>query len=206
MCDNKRAAGIVFFIKDYVWQFGITPARVWASLPVLEHDFSLEVMEAKTVHALLNIALLQAITFLFVYIKYYFSPSTNKVKNKLEEKDIVVCLITAFAVFFVIVSETIDLEVKYMFFIASVLVFTGSTVLILRHQKAKPMLYPKSFLIFHNGSFLKGAIVQNKLSEKDIIKTLSLKGVENLSEVDTIILEPDGELSVIFKKKAKTAA
>ena len=163
-------------------------------------------MEAKTVHALLNIALLQAITFLFVYIRYYFIPATPKGKNRLEEKDIAICLIAGFLVFFVIVSESTSLEVKYLFFILSVAVYGGSCLLIQKHQKTKPMIYPKSFLIFHNGSFLKGAIVQNKLSEKDILKTLSLKGVENLSDVDTIILEPDGELSVIFKKKAKTAA
>jgi uncharacterized membrane protein YcaP (DUF421 family) len=163
-------------------------------------------MEANTIHALLNIALLQAITFLFVYIKYYISTPAKAAKTKLEENEIVVCIIAGFLVFFVIVSESTSLQIKYLFFVLSVGIHAGSCLLINRHLRNKPMIYPKSFLIFHNGSFLKGAIVQSKLSEKEIMKTLTLKGVDSLSDVDTIILEPDGELSVILKKKVKSAA
>ena len=164
-------------------------------------------MEANTIHALLNIALLQALIFLFVYIKYFLSDDQKGVrKGKLQENEIVICIIAAFLVFFVIVNDSTALEVKYLFFVLSVGIHAGSCLLINRHLKTKPMIYPKSFLIFHNGSFLKGAIVQNKLSEKDIIKSLNMMGVDRLADVDTIILEPDGELSVILKKKAKSAA
>jgi uncharacterized membrane protein YcaP (DUF421 family) len=164
-------------------------------------------MEANTFHALLNVALLQTIVFLFVYIKYYLSaPAKGVKKNKLEENDIIISVVAAFLVFFVISNEYTVLEVKYIFFILSVVLHSGSCLLINRHQRMKPMIYPKSFLLFHNGSFLKGAILQNKLSEKEIMKSLTTMGVDNLSDVDTIILEPDGELSVILKKKAKSAA
>jgi uncharacterized membrane protein YcaP (DUF421 family) len=163
-------------------------------------------MEANTIHALLNIALLQAITFLFVYVKYYFSSGGGKVKNTLQENELLISILIGFLVFFVIVNEQTSLTIKYVFFLLSLAIHIGATLMILKHQKAKPMLYPKSFLIFHNGSFLKGAILQNKLSEKEILKTLNTKGVVDLAEVDTIILEPDGELSVIFKKKGKSVA
>jgi|GEM_PF-5710413 len=163
-------------------------------------------MEAKTLHALLNLALLQAIVFLFVFIKYYFSASHKKANNALPEHEIAISIVIGFLVFFVIVNESTSLTSKYVFFIMAVSIHIGSCLMILKHQKSKPLIYPKSFLIFHNGSFLKGAIVQNKLSEKEILKTLNTKGVFDLAEVDTIILEPDGELSVIFKKKSKTAA
>jgi uncharacterized membrane protein YcaP (DUF421 family) len=163
-------------------------------------------MEAKTVQALLNLALLQAIVFLFVFIKYYFSASHRKPNNALPEHEIAISIVMGFMVFFVIINDTTSLASKYVFFILSVAIHTGSCLLILRHQKGKPMMYRKSLMIFHNGSFLRGAIVQNKLSEKEILKTLNTKGVFDLGEVDTIILEPDGELSVIFKKKSKNAA
>ena len=161
-------------------------------------------MEAKTVHALLNIALLQAITFLFVYIKYYFSSKTSP-KRTLQESELAISVLLGFLVFFVLMNDHITLAVKYVFFILSVGVHVGSCLIIQKHEKTKPNIYPKAFLIFHNGSFLKGAIVQNKLKEKDILKQLSHRGVADLSEVDTIILEPNGELSVIFKKKVKTS-
>jgi uncharacterized membrane protein YcaP (DUF421 family) len=60
-------------------------------------------------------------------------------------------------------------------------------------------------MIFHNGKFLKGAILQTKLSEEDIQRLLLGKGVVDLKEVDTLILERNGELLVIYKNKAKTA-
>lgn len=162
-------------------------------------------MEAKTIHALLNIALLQAITFLFVYIRHYVSLSA-KPKKDLEENEIAISVISGFLVFFVIMSESTSLSTKYVFFVLAVAIHAGSSLMILNHRKARPAIYPKSSLIFHNGSFMKGAILQNKLTEKEILRSLSMKGVENLSEVDTIILEPDGELSVIFKKKVKSRA
>jgi uncharacterized membrane protein YcaP (DUF421 family) len=77
---------------------------------------------------------------------------------------------------------------------------------VLKQLKRKPLIYPKSYLVFHNGKFLKGAILQNKISEDDILQTLKLKGVDDLKEVDTIILEADGELSVIFKEKVNIPA
>lgn len=163
-------------------------------------------MEAKTVHALLNLALLQAILFLFVFVKYYFSTPHGKVTPSLPDHEIAISILIGFLVFFVIVNDTGSLASKYVFFGLALALHVGSCLLVQKHHKHKPLVYPKSFMIFHKGSFLKGAIVQNKLSEKDILKALNTKGVMDLSEVDTIILEPDGELSVIFKKKEKTAA
>lgn len=163
-------------------------------------------MEAKTVHALLNLALLQAILFLFVFLKYHFSAPQRKVAPSLPDHEIAISILIGFLVFFVIVNDGGSLASKYVFFVLALALHVGSCILVQKHQKHKPMLYQKSFMIFHNGSFLKGAIVQNKLSEKEIIKALSTKGVVDLSEVDTIILEPDGELSIIFKKKEKSAA
>ena len=60
---------------------------------------------------------------------------------------------------------------------------------------------PKHFLIFHNGKFLKGAIVEVKLTEQQIMSTLTGKGVQDLAKIDTIILEKNGELSIIYKDK-----
>jgi uncharacterized membrane protein YcaP (DUF421 family) len=61
-------------------------------------------------------------------------------------------------------------------------------------------------MIFHKGKFFKGTISQNKLSESDIMHALKQKGVSDLNTVDTIILETNGELLVIYKDKLKSAA
>ncbi len=53
---------------------------------------------------------------------------------------------------------------------------------------------------------MKGSIVKSNLSENDIMKSLELKGVFNLGDVHTIILEVDGELTVIYKEKFRSVA
>jgi uncharacterized membrane protein YcaP (DUF421 family) len=78
--------------------------------------------------------------------------------------------------------------------------------MILKSLKQKETIYPKSYLIFHNGKFMKGSIVKSNLSENDIMKSLELKGVFNLGDVHTIILEVDGELTVIYKEKFRSVA
>jgi uncharacterized membrane protein YcaP (DUF421 family) len=96
--------------------------------------------------------------------------------------------------------------IRFGFLFTSVAAFIGGCVLQLRLLRAKNNVYPKSLVIFHQGKFYKGVMTQNKLSEKDILTTLKLKGVGDLIDVDTIIVEPDGELTVIFKEKIKSAA
>ena len=150
--------------------------------------------------------LLVSTTSLFVYIRYYFSTLSSNVKFRLQDHEIAINIFVGFIVFYVIDNKEIPLLSKYVFFIISVLIHIGSGLLILKMQKIKTVLYPRSFLIFHNGKFLKGAILQNKLTEKDILRVLNMKGVNDLTQVDTIILEQDGELSVIFKNKIENVA
>ncbi|MBT1702305.1 YetF domain-containing protein [Chryseosolibacter indicus] len=148
-----------------------------------------------------NLILLVAVVGLFVYIKWYSSTLSSNVRNRLQTHEIIVNILLGFIVFFVIYNKEVSLSYRYFFFILSVVMHIGSCYLMLMHINRKANVYSKSYLIFHNGKFLKGAILKNDLSEEDIIKSLRLKGVLNLREIDTIILEADGELTVIYKEK-----
>ena len=76
----------------------------------------------------------------------------------------------------------------------------------LKNLSQKEKHYPKSYIIFQNGQFYKGIMDQSKVTEKDIRETLKLKGVADLNSVESIILETNGELTVIFKENVKSAA
>ena len=93
-----------------------------------------------------------------------------------------------------------------MFFLSLVAVYVGACVMYLKHLQSKHNLFPKSYVLFHNGKFYKGILMQHKLTEKDILGTLKLQGVNDLVRVDTIILEANGELTVTLKEEIKTAA
>lgn len=163
-------------------------------------------MERYTLTSVLNLILLTASLSLFVYIRWYFSTLSSNIRNRLQTNEIFVSLFVGFMAFFVISNKTIPSFYRYMFFLSLVTVFVGACYAFLRNLKSKQNAFPKSFVLFHNGKFYKGVINQNKLSEKDILSTLKLKGVNDLVEVDTIILEADGELTVVLKEKVKSAA
>jgi uncharacterized membrane protein YcaP (DUF421 family) len=158
-------------------------------------------MEARNIVVLLDFILLIAVTSLLIFIKWYFSTLSSNVRNRLQTHEIVLTIFVSLIVLMVITNDTLPLVNRSVFFLLAVGIYTGACWIILHNLRRKPLIYPKSFLIFHNGKFLKGAILQNKLSEEDIMRTLKMKGVVDLKDVDTVILEANGELSVIFKKK-----
>ncbi len=156
-------------------------------------------MERYTLTSMLNLILLTASLSLFVYIKWYFSTLSSNIRNRIQTNEILVSMVVGFVVYFVISNKSIIGIVQLVFLFITIAAFVGGCILQLRLLKAKNNLYPKSLVIFHQGKFYKGVMTQNKLSEKAIISTLKLKGVDDLVDVDTIIVEPDGELTVIFK-------
>lgn len=163
-------------------------------------------MERYTLTSILNLILLTASLSLFVYIRWYFSTLSSNVRNRLHTNEIFISMFVGFLAFFVISNKTIPTFNRYLFFIAVVAVFIGACMYHLRTILSKNNAFPRSLIVFHNGKFYKGVMTQNKLSEKDIMSTLKLKGITDLMEVDTIVLEPDGELTVTFKEKVKSAA
>jgi uncharacterized membrane protein YcaP (DUF421 family) len=163
-------------------------------------------METLKYNFLLNLFLLVSIVSLFVYIKYYFSTLSTNIKNRLQTFDIVLSVMVGLMVFTVIGNRNISLPSRYVFFATALLIHIGTALILLHNLRKKANIFPRSYMIFHKGKFYKGTISQNKLSESDIMQALKLKGVSDLSEVDTIILETTGELSVIYKDKLKSAA
>jgi uncharacterized membrane protein YcaP (DUF421 family) len=155
---------------------------------------------------MLNFTLLVATIGLFVFIKWYFSTLSSNVKNRLQNHEIILTMAMGFIVFFVISSKTVPIIDRYVFFITITTIHIGTCHLMLKGVMQKDKIFPKSYIIFQNGKFFKGIMTENKVSEKDIKDTLRLKGIENLGEIESIILETDGELTVIFKEKVKTMA
>jgi uncharacterized membrane protein YcaP (DUF421 family) len=157
-------------------------------------------MDTYEVESILNFVLLAGVTGLFLHIKYYFSTLSSNVHHRLQYRDIIYSIAMALLLYIVISNTTVPLASRYVIFILSVGAYVGTCIVIMNSVKWRKN-FSRSFLIFHEGKFIKHIIHQNKLSEKDIIATLKLKGITNLTDIDSIILEANGELSVHFKSK-----
>lgn len=163
-------------------------------------------MEKYTLTSILNLILLTSTISLFVFVKWYFSTLSSNVRNRLQTHEIILTMVMGFIVFFVISSKAVPILDRYVFFVTITAIHIGTCLLMLKSTDAKEKVYPKSYLIFQNGQFFKGIMSQSKLTERDIRETLKIKGVTDLSDVESIILETDGELTIIFKENVKTAA
>lgn len=158
-------------------------------------------MYANLIHPMLTLALFILVTSLFVYIKYYLLNKDLSTPRMLQHHELAISVFIGLVVFFVVGNKHIPFLSKTVFFICSVVLHYFMTTLEFK-TTSNGKRYPRSFMIFHNGKFLKGAILQNKLSEEDIQRLLRGKGVVDLKEVDTLILEQNGELLVIYKNKS----
>jgi uncharacterized membrane protein YcaP (DUF421 family) len=163
-------------------------------------------MEKYTLQSIFNLVLLMATIGLFVFIKWHFSTLSANIKNRLQTHEIILTMVVGFIVFFVISSKAVPITDRYVFFITIVGIHVGTCVLMIKAALPKAKIFAKSYLIFQNGTFFKGIMVQHKLSESDVKATLKIKGVQDLRIVESIILEQDGELTVIFKENYKSAA
>lgn len=54
-------------------------------------------------------------------------------------------------------------------------------------------------LIYYNGNFIKKKLKKERIREDDVISVVRKRGFGNLDEVQAIVVETDGELSVIKK-------
>jgi uncharacterized membrane protein YcaP (DUF421 family) len=163
-------------------------------------------MEKYTLTSILNLILLTGTISLFVFIKWHFSTLSSNVRNRLQTHEIILTMVMGFIVFFVVSSKAVPLLDRYVFFITITAIHIGTCLLMLKSITPKEKVFPKSYVIFQNGQFYKGIMTQSKLTERDIRETLKIKGVSDLNQVESIILETDGELTVIFKEKVKSAA
>jgi uncharacterized membrane protein YcaP (DUF421 family) len=160
-------------------------------------------MDTYEIESILNFVLLAGVTGLFLHIKYYFSTLSINVHHRLQYRDIIYSIAMALLLYIAISNKTVPLASRYVIFILSVGAYIGTCFVMLNSVKWRKN-FSRSFLIFHQGKFIKHIIHQNKLSEKDIIATLKLKGISDLTEIDSIILEANGELSVHFKTKVSS--
>lgn len=95
----------------------------------------------------------------------------------------------------------LDLEF-YKFFIA-IIIWTGLMLIISyisgRNLKAKRVIKGKPSLLMEDGIFRSQEFSRNKINLDDIISKVHQNGVHSLTEVRTIWLEPNGQLTIVLK-------
>lgn len=68
-----------------------------------------------------------------------------------------------------------------------------------RWQWAAFLAAPSPSVLFHDGHFLEAALKKERVRQSEIEDTVKEKGLEDMTQVDTVILAANGEVSVLVK-------
>lgn len=66
-----------------------------------------------------------------------------------------------------------------------------------RYSKIDNLVKSEPKLLFYQGKFLKGAMKSERVTESEIYSTMRNRSINSIKEVDTVILETNGSLSIV---------
>ncbi|WP_373497655.1 DUF421 domain-containing protein [Aquiflexum sp.] len=87
--------------------------------------------------------------------------------------------------------------------VAAIIVFIGFqfilTWLAVRVKSVKTVITSRPSLIFYKGNFLQGAMKKERITEEEIYSAARKDGLSTLEEIEMIILETTGDITIIEK-------
>lgn len=75
------------------------------------------------------------------------------------------------------------------------------SILVLKSEKLRSLITGRPVQIIKNSKFIIGALSSLRLSVDDVLEQLRIAGYSNIEEVDSAIIETNGQLSVIPKEE-----
>lgn len=87
--------------------------------------------------------------------------------------------------------------------VAAIVIFIGFqfllTWLAVRIKSVKTLITSSPSLIFYKGNFLEQAMKKERITEEEIYSAARIEGISALDEIDMIILETTGDITIIEK-------
>lgn len=94
-----------------------------------------------------------------------------------------------------------NLDLEFYKFFMAIIIWTGLmlfvTYITQNNLKAKRVIKGKPILLMEDNKFNTEEFDENKINIDELISNLHQKGIFTISEIDTIWLEPNGELTII---------
>lgn len=98
-----------------------------------------------------------------------------------------------------------DLDAPLVHGIVAIVVLMTLQVLIsfltLKSKKARTLICGKPSILFEHGKFNSQEMKRLRINTNDLIEQIRLKGNENINDVDFVIMETNGDISVIAPQK-----
>lgn len=76
------------------------------------------------------------------------------------------------------------------------------TFLAARYPRFQKLIKAQPTLVFYNGQFLKQAMRRERVTEEEVLAAMRETGLAGPDEVDAVVIETEGSLSILSKSRA----
>lgn len=117
--------------------------------------------------------------------------------SQLKEFDFIVSVALGSTLATVILNKTVALAEGLLAILVLILLQFLAARLSMRSKTFQQAISAPPALIFYDGRFLRESMKKERLMEEEVRAMIRKKGVANLQDVKAVILEPNGEFSVV---------
>ena len=128
--------------------------------------------------------------------------SGKRTLSKMNAFDFIVTVALGSTLATVLLSKDVALTDGLLAFALLIFLQYFITWLSVRSKSFSKLIKAEPKLLVYEGKYLKDAMKKERITEEEVLAALREKGISNLSDVDAVVLETEGNLSVIQKTEA----
>jgi uncharacterized membrane protein YcaP (DUF421 family) len=130
--------------------------------------------------------------------------SGKRTLSKMNSFDFVVTVALGSTLATVLLSRTITLAEGVLAFAVLIGLQFAITWLSVRSSRVSHLVKLEPTMLFYRGEFLWRAMHRERVTESEILQAMREKSIASQSEVEAVVLETSGELSVVKRSKQAT--
>lgn len=123
----------------------------------------------------------------------------NRTLSQLNAFDLIVTVALGSTLATVILNKNVALADGLLALAMLIGLQLGISLLSVHIKRSRKLIKTEPFLLFFRGSYLKDALVRHRITEDEILQVARSSGIANLEDVEAIVLETNGQFSVIKK-------
>lgn len=127
--------------------------------------------------------------------------SGKRTLTKMNAFDLVVTVAIGSTLATILLSKDVALAEGFSAFILLIGMQYIITWLSVRSDFFSGMIKSSPELLYYNGAFLKKVMKKERILEKEILQAARSSGIKSMNEVEAVVLETDGRISVIQKSE-----
>lgn len=142
----------------------------------------------------------------YIGLVFFLRISGKRTLTKLNAFDLVVTVALGSTLATVLLSKDVSLLEGLTAFALLIVMQYSMTFLAVRSKSFNKFIKSEPTLLYFNGSFLEDAMKKERINEIEILQAVRKQGKGSMDEVQAVVLETDGSMSIIQGEPGDTLA